>query len=291
MRILVTNDDGIDAPGIIALIKALDQWVSDQGPGAGHELIVLAPDANYSGAAASVGDVFASDGIDFERRAVPGAEHVEAFALDAPPALCVIVGCRGAFGARPDLIVSGINAGVNVGYSVLHSGTIGAALTGSQMGISGLAISLQARKGADYSIPATLALGLVEELENAPAGTMLSLNVPALPFEELKGVRRGRVASAGLIKEAHRGTPHAHAAMKVGEKAKLDLNFGAASPELGDVSDEVSNVDDGALIAQGYVSITQLHTIHDIADPEAEAPVHSGLSAVERMLRALQEHS
>jgi 5'-nucleotidase len=284
VRILVTNDDGIDAPGIIAMIQALAGWVEQEPQSANHELIVLAPDQNYSGASAAVGDVFSREGIDFHRVAIEGAEQVEAFALDATPALCAIIGCRGAFGARPDLIVSGINAGINVGNSVLHSGTIGAALTGSQIGVSGIAVSLQAKKGADYQVAASLALGLVEEMKVAPAATVLSLNVPALSHDEILGVRRGRVASAGIIKEAHRGSPHAHSSMKIGEKGTLELKLGAAVPSLGDVSDEVSNLDDGALVAQGYATISELRTVRDDPEPSGDAVIHGALAAVERHL-------
>jgi len=285
VRILITNDDGIDAPGIIAMTVALDQW--NQSLGSPHELIVLAPNRNFSGASSAVGDVFSASGIDFTRAEVPGAKTVEAYALDAAPALCVIVGRRGAFGAAPDLVVSGINAGVNVGNSILHSGTIGAALTGSQLGCTGIAVSIQARKGADFSVAANLTLGLVEEVEHEPRGIVLSLNVPALPASEIKGIRRGRVAKAGLIKEVHRGEHHAHAHMKVGDKGVLDLKLGAAVPELGDVSDELENVDDGALINQGYVSITQLRTVSEVLDPDAALVTERAIEGVERHLARL----
>jgi 5'-nucleotidase len=285
MRIMVTNDDGIEAQGIVTLVQTLADWIAEEDGAPRHQLIVIAPDQNYSGASAAVGDIFSREGVDFYRAAIEGAEQVEAFALDASPALCSIVACRGAFGPRPDLIVSGINAGINVGNSVLHSGTIGAVLTGSQLGISGVAVSLQARRGADYRVASALALGLVEELEGAPPGTVLSLNVPALPMDELKGVRRGRVASAGLINEVHRGTPHAHSAMGIGDKGTLALKLGAAVPSLGDVSDEISDLDDGALVAQGYATITELRTVHDDPEPAAEAVIHGALAAIDRRLR------
>ena len=85
--------------------------------------------------------------IAYQRAVVEGAEAVEAYGLDASPALSVIAGALGAVGPKPDLVLSGINHGVNVGRSVLHSGTVGAALTASQLGISALAVSLRA--GAD----------------------------------------------------------------------------------------------------------------------------------------------
>ena len=126
MRILVTNDDGVRAPGIAALVRALAGWVEDAA--GEHELIVVAPLENHSGASSAVGTVYERSSLDYERVLIEGAENVAAYGLDASPALSVIVGVLGGFGPRPDVIVSGINLGVNIGRSVLHSGTVGAAL-------------------------------------------------------------------------------------------------------------------------------------------------------------------
>jgi 5'-nucleotidase len=282
MRILVTNDDGIHAPGIKALVLALAKW-QETNASSNHEIIVIAPDDNHSGAGAAVGEVFSRDGVKIERFALEGAEHIEAYGLDASPALCTIIGCRGAFGPRPDLIVSGINEGVNVGNSILHSGTIGAALTGSLIGISGLAVSLQTRPGATFDVAATLAAGLIDELTLAGAGTVLSLNVPGCSLAELKGIRYGRVARAGIIKEHHEGTANPHADMIPGQQRKIELKLGAAVPSLGDVTGEVDSIDDGALIAGGYATLTALRTVgEDITQESAEV--------VERALASLQHH-
>ena len=287
MRILVTNDDGFEARGICVLVKALADWADLAPAGETREIVVLAPNKNHSGAATAVGEVFNRDGIDYHRVALRGVEHVEAYALDAPPALCVIVGCRGAFGPRPDLIVSGINAGINVGNSVLHSGTIGAVLTGSQIGVSGLAVSMQAIKHAPYETAAHLAIGVLEDLSIAPVGTVFSLNVPALAFDELKGIRHGRVATAGIIKEAMHNPDGSDRVLKVGEKGKLELRLGAAVPALGDVSSESSDTDDGALVANGYATLTALRTVHDDTEPESEAMVRAAISATEQHITGI----
>ena len=145
MRVLVTNDDGVSAPGLAALTRALVGWAerSTAGGGPRHEIVVVAPSSNYSGAGAAVGSVTDGTRIVYQRARVTGAEDVEAYGLDASPALSVIAGALGAIGPKPDLVLSGINHGVNVGRSVLHSGTVGAALTASQLGISALAVSLR----------------------------------------------------------------------------------------------------------------------------------------------------
>jgi 5'-nucleotidase len=143
VRILVTNDDGVSAPGLAALTRALAGWAGRAGADPAHEIIVVAPTSNYSGAAAAVGSVDDHTTIPYQRAYVEGAETVEAYGLDASPALSVIAGALGAVGPKPDLVLSGINHGVNVGRSVLHSGTVGAALTASQLGISALAVSLR----------------------------------------------------------------------------------------------------------------------------------------------------
>ena len=135
MRILVTNDDGVGAPGLAALTRALVVWAEEAAGEPPPEIIVVAPSTNYSGAGAAVGSVTDHTTIGYQRAFVEGAEEVEAYGLDASPALSVIAGALGAVGPKPDLVLSGINHGVNVGRSVLHSGTVGAALTASQLGI------------------------------------------------------------------------------------------------------------------------------------------------------------
>ena len=110
MRILVTNDDGVFAPGIAALARGLaDAAVGD--------VVVVAPLADHSGAGAAVGAVYEREVIPYEAVEVRGLEGVATFGIDGPPALAVILACIGGFGPRPDLVVSGVNHGVNAGRS------------------------------------------------------------------------------------------------------------------------------------------------------------------------------
>ncbi len=138
MRILFTNDDGIDSPGLHALVAAYTAQ--------GHERIVVAPHQEQSGASAAIGDLVGNTHIRYEQPDIPALGDVETYALEGPPALCVWTACLGAFGPEPDQIVSGINAGANCGRSVLFSGTIGAALTAAGFGKRGLAGNLMHRR-------------------------------------------------------------------------------------------------------------------------------------------------
>ena len=98
---------------------------------------------DYSGAGAAVGPVHSRDGVDYETYEIDGLAGVPTFGIDGPPALAVILACVGGFGPRPDLVLSGINHGVNVGRSAMHSGTVGAALTAAHFGLRCLAVSIR----------------------------------------------------------------------------------------------------------------------------------------------------
>jgi 5'-nucleotidase len=134
MKVLVTNDDGVASPGLHALARAL----VDNG----HDVVVVAPDREMSGSAAAIGQVHIDEGIDAERVDLPRLDGVPAYAVAGPPGLCVLTARLGGFGDPPDLIVSGINPGCNTGRAVLHSGTVGAALTAANFGCRGLAVSI-----------------------------------------------------------------------------------------------------------------------------------------------------
>ena len=286
MRILVTNDDGINGPGLHALVRALAGWAerrADLSP----QIVVVAPHDNQSGASSAVGDVFSRDAIAYTRAAIPGAEHIEAYGIEAAPALCTIVASRGAFGPAPDLVLSGINLGVNVGRSVLHSGTVGAILTGGQLGLSGLAVSMQAIKGAPLDDGASVAVSVLDELVDAPARTLLNLNIPALPLSQLKGVKRARISSAGIIKQSSAAESHAPSALAIGESSQISLRLGAAVPELGDTSDEDVD-DDGAIVNAGYASLTALRGISEAVDDASDVLMRSAVAAIDQHLGSSQ---
>jgi 5'-nucleotidase len=129
VRILVTNDDGVLAPGILPLAQAMTEH---------GDVTVVAPDTEYSGASAAIGAIWERV-PHVTRHRLDGVP--EAWAVNGPPALAVMYARLGAFGDPFDLVVSGINPGANVGRSVYHSGTIGACLSGRNGGWSGIAVS------------------------------------------------------------------------------------------------------------------------------------------------------
>jgi 5'-nucleotidase len=282
VRILLTNDDGIAAPGLQALVASVHRWCARGAPGS-RELVVVAPATNHSGAGASVGEVYRRTSVAYRRHRYRGHEEVDAFALEAPPALCVLVGALGGIGARPEVVVAGVNAGVNVGRSVLHSGTVGAILAGSQLGLSGLAVSMQWIEGqTPFDVAADLAVEVLDQLVGAPPRTLLNLNVPALERHDLNGVRRGRISTAGIVKSAG---PSDGVAADLEDEGEIPLRLGSAVPSLGDVSDEEPE-DDGALVAAGFASLTPLRSVHEDTDTGADDTIRSALDAIGQHLRA-----
>jgi 5'-nucleotidase len=294
VRVLVTNDDGVNAPGLAALTRALVRWVDAVAMAGGpqHEIVVVAPSSNYSG-----GSVTERTTIAYSRAKVEGAESVEAFGLDASPALSVIAGALGAVGPKPDLVLSGINHGVNVGRSVLHSGTVGAALTAAQLGISALAVSLRAGVTPDpWDSAAELATSLIPVLAAAPTSTVLNLNVPALPLSDILGLRSAKVSGAGLIKAASEAgewdgpnSPEmegpaalegSRSVMEGGGDAsgEIVLTVGSPFPAGGDAGMNESTEDAG-LVAQGYAALTALRGPRADDDPELLGLLNSGLAA------------
>jgi 5'-nucleotidase len=199
LRVLVTNDDGVDAPGIAALAAAADR--------AGYEVVVAAPLREASGMSAALTAVTEDGRIVVERRRVG---DLSGYGVAASPAYIVVLAALGAFGDRPDLVLSGINRGANAGNAVLHSGTVGAALTAGSNSIRAMAVSIdvlarQPESATDgpadaelhWSTAAEVAAGLFGALIEAAPGTVLNLNVPDRP--SVAGIRPARLASFGQV--------------------------------------------------------------------------------------------
>ncbi|KXX59987.1 5'/3'-nucleotidase SurE [Rhodococcus sp. LB1] len=182
MRILVTNDDGIKAAGLAALASAAG--------GDGHDVVAVAPSAESSGSASSLGVIRDMNRVTVS---VPGDERfagIEAYSVDAPPALGVRAACSGAFGWKPNLVVSGINPGFNTGRLVLHSGTVGAALTAASLDVCAAAFSTEAHSVLGLSTASQVAMCVIRGLVDAGLPpVVVNVNVPALPFPELSGLR------------------------------------------------------------------------------------------------------
>jgi 5'-nucleotidase len=272
VRILVTNDDGVRAPGIAALARA--------AVATGHDVVVVAPLIDYSGSGAAVGPVHSRAGVDYEAHTIEGLDDVPSYGIDGPPALAVILACVGGFGPRPDIVLSGINHGINVGRSAMHSGTVGAALTGAHFGLRCLAVSI--RWGDDpvpWDTPKTMAAALVPVLVQSPAGTTLNLNVPNVPLDELRGLRHGRLGRGGTIRSAVHTTPDAgtslpHVSLPPGQTGTLRLDLTAPG-----TSTRVHPDTDAGLLAWGYASLTALVGVRE-AGGEADDVVDSALDAL-----------
>jgi 5'-nucleotidase len=257
MRILVTNDDGIESEGLHALVAKIATL--------GHDTVVAAPDRDQSGTSASLGRMRADEHIDARRVEIPGCDGVPAFAVVGTPGFCVIAGRLGAFGDRPELVVSGINVGTNTGRAILHSGTVGAALTAQNFGAKGLAVSLESGRStgdlldvADlpWHTATEIAGQVLDLLLDAPARTVLNLNVPARPLADVRGIKWAHLDAFGTVRSAIAETPD----------GRLQFELVATNEEPGADSDR-------GLLAQGYASVTSVVGVAEAwPDPTIAAP-------------------
>lgn len=270
MRILVTNDDGIESEGIHALVRAL---VTTE-----HEIVVVAPDRNWSGAGAALGDLEPGRALDVARVEIPGAPEAEAYSLAGPPALTVVASRLGAFGPPADLVVSGINAGLNTGRSILHSGTVGAVLTAQGFGVSGLAVSVASSTPWHWDTAAELALEVLPLVVSAPPRSALNLNVPARRRVDVAGVRWARIAPFGAVRAKVGTTSDTHVDFVLEatgyepgpdtDQGCVDRGFAALTTLVGVV--EAWPEPTGAHEPTGYtgslVPGADLHEVHEVPD-------------------------
>jgi 5'-nucleotidase len=253
LRCLITNDDGIGSEGIRTLaLMALE---------AGLNVTVAGPLEDVSGASASITAV--DDGGHFvvERRSLPGLEECEVFGVGGLPAFIALTGARGAFGPPPDIVLSGINNGPNTGYAVLHSGTVGAALTGSTHGCRAMAVSIGAGAvtsgdtpgppGPHWETAAEVARRALPWLIAAPAGTVLNVNAPNLPLSELKGFHRATLARFGAVQT------------NIAEKGE-----GYVKISVSEIDAEYEPGTDAALLVAGYATVTPLRPVCEASEVE-----------------------
>lgn len=199
MKILISNDDGYQAPGILALVDELSAM---------GEITVVAPERDRSGASNSL----TLDAPIRAKRAENGF-----YAVDGTPTDCVHLAITGLLDDDPDIVVSGINSGANMGDDVLYSGTVAAATEGRFLGYPSIAVSLVAQSGHDvthYETAAKVVTTLLKKLDNhpLPTNTILNVNVPDLPWAEIAGIEATRLGhrhrSEPVIKsEDPRGRP------------------------------------------------------------------------------------
>lgn len=185
MRVLITNDDGVEAPGLHALATAI---AAD-----GHEIVVVAPSGERSGSGAAIGRLHRSGPVAWTEVQWSDLPQASVHSVDLPPAAAVYAGCLGAFGPRPDVVASGVNPGLNYGHLVIHSGTVGAALTAAVLGIPAIAVSIGWGEQEEWRTAATLASAALPWLGAAAAGTVVNLNVPNVEPSAVRGVRPARL--------------------------------------------------------------------------------------------------
>ncbi len=226
MRILISNDDGVHAPGLRALAAVLAEQFETQ---------VVAPDRDRSGA---------SNSLTLDR---PLEAHRLAngfISINGTPTDCVHLGISGLFEYQPDLVVAGINAGANLGDDVLYSGTVAAAMEGRYLQKPALAVSL-AGKGS-FEVAAQITGRLLRQLGrlNLAPRTVLNVNVPDLPQEQIKGIQVTRLGHRRLAENPVRS---------VDPRGRERFWIAAA----GEAEDAGPGTDFYA-VAEGYVSITPL---------------------------------
>ena len=230
MKIMVTNDDGITAPGIVALAAAL----RDLG-----RVAVVAPDREQSAV---------SHAITLHQPLRAEEREPDVFAVSGTPTDCVNLGIHNLLDFRPDLVVSGINRGGNMGDDITYSGTVSAAMEATLMGIPAIAVSLAtAGEGRWYEAAARFIRHLVRQVgeRGLPPDTLLNVNVPDLPPAEQQGpviTRQGKKRYGGAIVD------------KVDPRGRQYYWIGSIEPTFEDIAGT-----DYAAVVRGQISITPLH--------------------------------
>jgi 5'-nucleotidase len=228
MRFLISNDDGYFAPGIAALAAELGQI---------GEIVVCAPERDRSGA---------SNSLTLDRplmvRTAPSGFHY----VNGTPTDCVHLAATGLMETLPDMVVAGINHGANMGDDTIYSGTVAAATEGFLLGIPAVAVSLASRNPVHFATAARVARELIERQMRLPlpVTTLLNVNVPDCPYEQIRGIKATRLGrrhkSAPVIKSTN---PRGEAIWWVGA--------------IGPVADAGEGTDFYA-IEHGFVSVTPL---------------------------------
>ena len=233
MRILLCNDDGIHAPGISALHRAVGEL---------GEIRVVAPDVERSAAGHAITLADPIKHMPIEKDGVFFGD-----AIGGTPVDCIkLAVCALMEDAPPDLVLSGINLGPNTGISVLYSGTVSAATESVILGVPGVAFSLCSYVDPDWEMAGRVAAELTRKIIDnpLPAGVLLNINIPNLPYDELKGVKVTRMGRSRFVEKFHK---------------RLDpqgRTYYWLDGEL-EVQDSGDDIDIHA-VGDGYVSITPI---------------------------------
>ena len=228
MRILVSNDDGYFAPGITLLAEALAGLA---------EVTVVAPERDRSGA---------SNSLTLDRPLVVRRGPNGYYSVNGTPTDCVHIAVTGLLEFTPDVVVSGVNLGANMGDDTIYSGTVAAAVEGYLLGIPSLAVSLTSKAGEHYESAVGVALDLVERLARRPFGepVLLNINVPDVPKDRLRGLEVTRLG------KRHKAEPVIKLTTPRGESAYWIGPAGAAA--------DAGPGTDFHAVQNGRVSVTPL---------------------------------
>ena len=232
-KILITNDDGIFAPGIYALWEAMQEV---------GQTTVVAPDTEQSavGHAITLSDPLRVEGIH-------RTGGFEGFAVSGTPADCAKIAIRSLMDKKPDVLISGINRGANLGNNIIYSGTVSAATEGTMLGIPSVAISINSFNSDEFRGAKETAIKVVHYLTNntLPSGTLLNVNVPYCPPEEIKGIKVTRQGNQYFQDDFdQRKDPRGRTYYWM--KGKI-------------VDDDQELYYDSKAVCDGYVSITPIH--------------------------------
>jgi 5'-nucleotidase len=249
MRVLVTNDDGIESPGLVAL--------ADVARERGHDVLVAAPCWDSSGSSSSVTGVSSVGEVNAEPRRWPGWPEGSVLAVDGTPALIALVALHEKWGRRPELVLSGINRGANTGRAILHSGTVGAAFTAFQYGCPSLAMSLDLLDGTEgdlhWDTAGDVAGQILDWIVNDPHHTVINCNVPNVPRDGLLGIRQGRLDLLGTF------------------QTSMTERSGGSTPLTVAEEDGSEHDSDTSLPSQGFASVTALIPIVEDASIDFKA--------------------
>lgn len=236
MRVLLTNDDGIYAKGIEALYLALATE---------HEVTVVAPEAEQSAVGHAITWLSPLKVNQAQRNG-----GFFGYALNGTPADCVKIGVMELMKPAPDVVVSGINLGANVGVNVIYSGTVSAATEAAVLGIPAIAVSIDSFTPTDFSAATTVVLKLLREVEahGLPRGVSLNVNAPNLPAGEIKGVRLTKQGGMRCIETYDR---------RIDPRNRV--YYWLCNTAIEGDNDPLA---DSRAVEEGFVSVTPLH--HDL---------------------------
>ncbi|WP_241386539.1 5'/3'-nucleotidase SurE [Rhodococcus sp. CH91] len=249
MRALIVNDDGIDSPGLALLARVAVE--------AGLDVQVAAPHVERSGASASLTALQDEGKLLLNRRPLDDLPEVESYAVEASPALITFLASYRAFGPEPDIVLSGINLGPNTGHAILHSGTVGAALTAASHGARAVALSLNGTEPSQWETAELVARRALDwALENSRPGTVLNVNIPDIPAHELRGLRSAPLAEFGAVQA------------EIGE-VETDGDISRAVPvTFRAVELDESHDSDAVLVCRGWATATVLTMPFQVADAD-----------------------